>query len=69
VAGRRSGPYPDDLAAERALLEVVRRWKVRARDLGGWVWRRSKRELVVTVPSTVEVVGGDTLPSTVPRVG
>ena len=37
----RRGPFLSPEAAEASLLQVIRAWDARAKDLGGWCWRRT----------------------------
>ena len=60
VAGRRLrclGPLPTERAARRAREQLFRRWDRHARALGGWAWRRTEREWVVTLPPGVPCEG------------
>ena len=61
LAGQRYGPFYSQEEAEDHLLERIRAWRDRAEALGGWAWRRSHLELVVTLPDEVEVAGGEPL--------
>lgn len=61
LAGERRGPFATPDALEADLLERLGAWNARARELGGWAWRRSTLELVVTVPEGVPVDGGEPL--------
>lgn len=59
LAGRRYGPFASPEAAELHLLGVVRRWRDRARQLGGDVQRRTAVEVVVTLPDDAPVEGAE----------
>lgn len=61
LAGRRRGPYRSPELLEADLLGQVRAWNTRAGELGGWVWRRTHLEVVVTLPEGVPVDGGEAL--------
>lgn len=61
LAGHRRGPFTSPEAMEADLLEVLAAWRARARQLGGWAWRRTATEFVVTLPDSVVVEGGDPL--------
>jgi hypothetical protein len=52
---------------EAVVLARLRRWQTRARALGGYVVRRTHRELVVVLPDGVEVRGGRPLTAFVAR--
>lgn len=53
----RHGPFATAAAAWADVEARFGAWRRRARALGGWAWRRTQREWVVTVPASVEVPG------------
>ncbi|MEN0065023.1 MAG: hypothetical protein AAGA48_22965 [Myxococcota bacterium] len=53
----RHGPFAARDAAWLASHHVFQRWADRARHLGGWAWRRTHREWVVSLPSGVPCGG------------
>jgi len=53
----RYGPFPSRAEALGDLEARFQAWRRRARCLGGWAWRRTQREWVVTVPDGVAVPG------------
>ena|SRR5688572_26381811 len=61
LAGRRYGPFATVDAMEQDLVPRLKRWDTRAREFGGWAWRRAHLELVVTLPEGVPVEGGEWL--------
>jgi hypothetical protein len=68
LAGQRRGPFASHEAAEVDLLQLLKGWSARAESLGGWCWRKTEREIVLTVPENVPIEGGrplHTLPNTV----
>lgn len=48
-----SGPHPSGDAAQRALWQLVRRWRARAAALGGRVWRPDGHTIGVLLPDGV----------------
>lgn len=58
LAGRRYGPFASPDEAERFLVQIVRRWRKRAEELGGWVYRPIATQVVVVLPEDVPVNGG-----------
>ena len=64
---RRHGPFPSSHAAWMATEALFRRWGLRARHLGGWAWRRTHREWVVTLPRGVPCAGRPFCPEPVSR--
>lgn len=67
LAGQRRGPFPSPELAEADLVDRLGKWRGAARALGGWVWRRTALEIVVTLPDEVPVEGGEPLTPWVPR--
>jgi hypothetical protein len=59
--GERRGPFPGPMEAERDFLGTFARWRARARELGGFALRATKRIVVVTLPDGVPVEGGEAL--------
>lgn len=60
VVGRdrqEHGPFPSREAALRDAEQRFQRWRGRAWQCGGWAWRRTAHEWVVTVPPDVPVPG------------
>jgi len=60
IIGRQTwsyGPFPSRDRASRDIEARFARWRRRARDRGGWAWRRSRSAWVVTVPVSVPVPG------------
>lgn len=53
----RHGPFATDEAALQEAHSTFRRWAERARRRGGWAWRRTHREWVVTLPPHVPCTG------------
>lgn len=61
LAGQRRGPFASPELAEIDLLARIAEWHRAARALGGWVWRRTPLEVVVTLPDHVPVAGAEPL--------
>lgn len=68
LAGTWHGPFATPEAMERDVLAVLAAWRERAEALGGWAWRRTATEIVVTLPEGVQVEGGDPLTPWVRKV-
>jgi len=58
----RHGPYGSAHHAEQGTHTTFRRWADRARHLGGWAWRRTHREWVVSLPQGVPCAGAPFAP-------
>ena len=53
----RHGPFASADLARGDAHTTFQRWAARARALGGWAWRRTHREWVVTLPAGVPCGG------------
>lgn len=59
--GEPRGPFADELERERDLVQLIARWRSRARALGGTVVRTTRETFLVTLPPEHPIEGGEPL--------